>query len=113
MRDITVVGNHREIGLAVDQQAVTQVAGSIGFYSLFFKAFNDLEWSTVRAKVAERYCRGCKVDIVGVLAIDIRSEVAFGLFDERSRRPMAIDTVDGCTTLGWKTPSGATFLAQN
>lgn len=26
---------------------------------------------------------------------------------------MAIEGVDGCTTLGWRTPSGSTFLAQN
>ncbi|KAL4963159.1 acyl-coenzyme A:6-aminopenicillanic acid acyl-transferase-domain-containing protein [Aspergillus stella-maris] len=130
MLDITVTGNHREIGLAVGQQAAAQVQGSIEFYRLLFKAFNDLEWSTVRAKAAEfqpnlkakfpRYyeeiegiAEGAGVDIIDVLAINIRTEVAFGLFDKRSRRPMAIDTVDGCTTLGWKTPSGATFLAQN
>lgn len=106
------------------------MAGSIEFYRVLFKAFNDLEWTTVREKTAEfvpflqatfpRYCEeiqaiaeGAQVEFLDVLALNIRSEIAFGLFDETSRRPMAIDAVDGCTTLGWKTPSGATFLSQN
>ena len=116
-----------QIGLAVGQQAATQVAGSIAFYRLLFKAFNDLEWSTVREQTAKfqpflqskfpRYyeeiqgiAEGAQVDALDVLALNIRSEIAFGLFDEKSRRPMAID---GCTALGWKVPSGSTFLAQN
>lgn len=97
---------------------------------MLFKAFNDLEWSTVRERAAEfwpslqakfpRYCEeieaiaeGAQVDPLDVLILNIRSEIAFGLFDETSRRPMAIDAVDGCTTLGWKVPGGATFLSQN
>ncbi|ETS79978.1 hypothetical protein PFICI_07507 [Pestalotiopsis fici W106-1] len=131
MLDITVTGNHREIGLATGRQAAVQVAGSINFYRLLFKAFNDLEWSTVREQVTQfqpfikdrfpRYyeeiegiAEGARVDLLDVLALNIRTEIAFGLFDETSRRPMAIEgVVDGCTTLGWKTPSGSTFLAQN
>ncbi|KAL4877894.1 acyl-coenzyme A:6-aminopenicillanic acid acyl-transferase-domain-containing protein [Aspergillus karnatakaensis] len=130
MLDITVTGNHREIGLAVGQQAAAQVAGSIEFYRLLFKAFNDLDWTTVRDRAAEFHpnlkakfprfieeieaiAEGAKVDVLDVLALNIRTEIAFGLFDERSRRPMAIEAVDGCTTLGWKTPSGETFLSQN
>ncbi|KAK1847364.1 isopenicillin n acyltransferase [Colletotrichum chrysophilum] len=134
MLDITVTGNHHEIGLAVGQQAAAQVAGSIDFYRVLFKAFNDLEWSTVRERTLEfvphlkakfpRYyeemegiAEGAGVDILDVVALNIRSEIAFGLFEENSRRPMAIAAVDaavdGCTTLGWKTPGGSTFLSQN
>ncbi|KAJ0272324.1 hypothetical protein COL940_010520 [Colletotrichum noveboracense] len=134
MLDITVAGNHHEIGLAVGQQAAAQVAGSIDFYRVLFKAFNDLEWSTVRERTLEfvphlkakfpRYyeemegiAEGAGVDILDVVALNIRSEIAFGLFEENSRRPMAIAAVDaavdGCTTLGWKTPGGSTFLSQN
>ncbi|KAH8656809.1 acyl-coenzyme A:6-aminopenicillanic acid acyl-transferase-domain-containing protein [Ilyonectria robusta] len=130
MLDITVTGNHREIGLAVGQQAAAQVAGSIDFYRVLFKAFNDLEWTTVRERTAEfqpflkakfpRYyeeieaiAEGAQLDFLDVLALNIRSEIAFGLFDENSRRPMALEAIDGCTTLGWKTSSGSTFLAQN
>lgn len=106
------------------------MAGSIAFYHSLFKAFNDLSWETVRAQtdtfrpfLQERFPRfieeiegiaeGARVDVVDVLALNIRTEIAFGLFDEKSRRPMAIDAVDGCTTLGWKVPNGTTFLAQN
>ncbi|KAL2817665.1 hypothetical protein BDW59DRAFT_165822 [Aspergillus cavernicola] len=53
MLDITVTGTHREISLAVSQQAAAQVAGSIEFYHLLFKAFNVLEWTTVRERAAE------------------------------------------------------------
>ncbi|KAK7218977.1 hypothetical protein V2G26_006980 [Clonostachys chloroleuca] len=130
MLDITVTGNHREIGLAVGQQAAAQVAGSIDFYRVLFKAFNDLQWTTVREQcerfkpfLQEKFPRyfeeiegiaeGAQVDLLDVLALNIRTEIAFGLFDEKSRKPMAIEGVDGCTTLGWRTPSGSTFLAQN
>ncbi|KAL2858548.1 acyl-coenzyme A:6-aminopenicillanic acid acyl-transferase-domain-containing protein [Aspergillus pseudoustus] len=134
MLDITVTGSPREIGLAIGRQAAPQVAGSIEFYRLLFKAFNDLDWATVRSRAAEfqphlssrfpRYleeiegiAEGAQLDVLDVLALNIRTEIAFGLFDENSRRPMAIDTVDvvdGCTTLGWKTPpTGETWLAQN
>lgn len=112
------------------QQAAAQVAGSIEFYRVLFKAFNDLQWTTVRERTAEfqpflkakfpRYyeeieaiAEGAQVDVLDVLALNIRSEIAFGLFDENSRRPMALEAIDGCTTLGWKTSSGSTFLAQN
>lgn len=61
----------------------------------------------------EGIAEGANVDFLDVLALNIRTEIAFGLFDERSRRPMAIEAVDGCTTLGWKTPDGSTFLSQN
>lgn len=61
----------------------------------------------------EGIAEGAQVELLDVLSLNIRSEIAFGLFDEKSRRPMAIDAVDGCTTLGWKTPSGSMFLAQN
>lgn len=112
------------------QQAAVQVSGSIDFYRVLFKAFNDLAWTTVRERTAEfqpflkskfpRYyeeiegiAEGAQVDVLDVLALNVRSEIAFGLFDENSRRPMAIEGIDGCTTLGWKTPSGSTFLSQN
>lgn len=67
-----------------------------------------------------RYCEeiegiaeGAQVDVLDVLALNIRTEIAFGLFNENSRRPMAVDAVDGCTTLGWKVANGTTFLSQN
>ena len=60
----------------------------------------------------EGIAEGAKVDLLDVLALNIRTEIAFGLFDKNSRRPMAI-AVDGCTTLGWRTPDGKSYLAQN
>lgn len=118
------------MGLAVGTQAATQVKGSIDFYRVLFKAFNDLEWTTVRERVEQfkpnlktsfpRYyeemegiAEGSGQDLRDVIAINIRTEIAFGLFDENSRRPMAVAGVDGCTTLGWKVADGDVYLAQN
>ncbi|OHE99889.1 hypothetical protein CORC01_04790 [Colletotrichum orchidophilum] len=134
MLDITVIGTHHEIGLAVGQQAAKQVAGSIDFYRIFFKAFSNLEWSAVREKTLEfvphlkakfpsyfaemeGIAEGAEVDVLDVVALNIRSEIAFGLFEggfKRQTTSAAVDVaVDGCTALGWKTSTGSTFLSQN
>ncbi|KAK1676491.1 acyl-coenzyme A:6-aminopenicillanic acid acyl-transferase-domain-containing protein [Colletotrichum godetiae] len=134
MIEITVAGTHREIGLAVGQQAAKQVAGSVEFYRYFFKAFSGLEWSTVQEKTLEfmphlkakfpsyfeeieGVAEGAAVDVLDVVTLNIRSEVAFGLFEAESKQDTsgaaAEMAVDGCTALGWKTPGGSTFLSQN
>ena len=38
---------------------------------------------------------------MAILALNVRTEVAYGM------------SQDGCTAISWKTPSGASFLAQN
>ena len=43
---------------------------------------------------------GSKRDILDIIAINVRTEIAFGLFS------------DGCTSLFWDTPRHA-FLGQN
>ena len=43
---------------------------------------------------------GAKVELSDIIAINVRTEIAFGLFS------------DGCTALSWRT-EGASFLAQN
>ena len=43
---------------------------------------------------------GSKCDILDIVAINVRTEIAFGLFS------------DGCTSLFWDTP-GVVFLGQN
>ncbi|KXH24929.1 isopenicillin-N N-acyltransferase [Colletotrichum simmondsii] len=134
MIDITVAGTHREIGLAVGHQAAKQVAGSIAFYRHFFKDFSGLEWSAVQTKTREfvpnlkakfpsyyeeieGIAEGAAVDVLDVVALNIRSEIAFGLFETEPTRPTSNESVemavDGCTALGWKTPEGSTFLSQN
>ncbi|TDZ33070.1 Acyl-coenzyme A:6-aminopenicillanic-acid-acyltransferase 40 kDa form [Colletotrichum spinosum] len=134
MLDITVTGNHREIGLAVGRQAAAQVAGSLAFYHGFFKSVTGLEWPAIREQALEfvphlkanfpRYyeeiegiAEGAGVDVLDIVALNIRSEIAFGLFEANSGSQATAtipeDAVDGCTALGWRTPGGATFLSQN
>jgi isopenicillin-N N-acyltransferase-like protein len=43
---------------------------------------------------------GSQRDILDIIALNVRTEIAFGLFS------------DGCTSLFWKTPTH-TFLGQN
>ncbi|KAG7085807.1 hypothetical protein E1B28_003346 [Marasmius oreades] len=50
----------------------------------------------------EGIAEGAGLDILDIVALNARSEIALGLFS------------DGCTSLGWKIPStGQIFLAQN
>lgn len=51
---------------------------------------------------------GASVPFIDILALNVRSEIAFGLFDEGGE---PLDS-DGCTSLAWKTPQGS-FLSQN
>ncbi|KAJ0329915.1 hypothetical protein COL5a_003743 [Colletotrichum fioriniae] len=123
-----------QIGLAVGHQAAKQVAGSIAFYRYFFKDFSGLEWSTVQEKTREfvphlkakfplyfeeieGIAEGAAVDVLDVIALNIRSEIAFGLFETESTQTTPSASfemaVDGCTALGWKIPGGSTFLSQN
>lgn len=44
--------------------------------------------------------QGAGVDVKSVLALNVRTEIAYGMFD------------DGCTAFSWRNPS-ASFLAQN
>jgi len=52
------------------------------------------------ANVSLGIADGSKRDILDIVAVNVRTEIAFGLFS------------DGCTSLFWRTP-GRIFLAQN
>lgn len=54
---------------------------------------------------------GSGLTFLDVLAINIRSEIMFGLWTDDSSK---VDPrPDACTSLGWKTSSGQSFLSQN
>ena len=114
-----------QIGFTHGSLAKEQVAGSIAFYSAFFRASSRLRWPGVRNEaekfvnqVKEGYPRyyeemngiadGAGVPFIDILALNVRSEIAFGLFDDGDK---PLDS-DGCTSLAWKTPRGS-FLSQN
>ncbi|KAL1958183.1 hypothetical protein VTO42DRAFT_5038 [Malbranchea cinnamomea] len=123
--DITCKGTPYEIGFTHGSLAKKQVAGSIDFYASYFQTSSGLEWPDVRIEaekfvslVRENYPRyyeeisgiadGAGVPFLDVLALNVRSEIAFGLFS-LSGTPMQSD---GCTSLAWKTPQDS-FISQN
>ncbi|KAI0401715.1 peptidase C45 acyl-coenzyme A:6-aminopenicillanic acid acyl-transferase-like protein [Xylaria palmicola] len=55
--------------------------------------------------------KGAEVSIVDILALNVRTEIMFGLFSDATSDIAQVPT-DGCTSLGWLTPSRS-ILAQN
>ena len=51
----------------------------------------------------EGVAEGAGVDFGSILALNVRTEIAYGLAKD----------ADGCTAFSWKTEDGASFLAQN
>lgn len=54
---------------------------------------------------------GAQVPFLDVLALNVRTEIVFGLFRDASGSAADVP-VDGCTSLGWLTPEHS-FLGQN
>lgn len=83
-----------------------------------FKSTSKLDWPSVR-EIAKHYSQttsklvpelyeemvgiaeGASVDVLDVVALNARSEIALGLFE------------DGCTSIGWKTEGDGVLLAQS
>jgi isopenicillin-N N-acyltransferase-like protein len=145
-----------QIGHSHGAGAKSQVHGSIAFYTTLFQQKCDLDWPAV-TREAEKYvarlevtcpryldemrgiAEGAGVGFLDVLALNVRTEIMFGLFTEaegvrakgsavttngngvvngRQQRPAEGDDFpsDGCTSLSFHPPSsasGASFLAQN
>lgn len=83
-----------------------------------FKSTSKLDWPAVRL-IAQEYrttianltpdlheemvgiAEGSGLDVLDIVALNARSEIALGLFE------------DGCTSVAWKTENEGVFLAQN
>ena len=106
-----------QIGHTHGQRAREQVHRTIVFYTSLFAQTAKIPWSrvltiasdfepTVREKwpaylsEMEGLAAGAGVTLLDILAINVRTEINFGLFS------------DGCTSLSWLTPE-TSFLAQN
>ncbi|KAK8044679.1 hypothetical protein PG993_004703 [Apiospora rasikravindrae] len=100
-----------------------QVLGSLAFYRQLFQETCGLDWTAVQAE-AERYvapltrlaprhldeirgiAEGSGVDFLDILALNVRTEITFGLFTDAAsstnggRRRQS----DGCTSLSWFSP---------
>lgn len=108
-----------QIGLTHGTQAKVPIARTIAFYTSQFLESAALSWPEVRALALgfrtslqahwpayldeiRGIAAGAGVDEADILAINVRTEITFGL------------CTDGCTALSWLTPSGgASWLAQN
>jgi len=123
MLEIECAGTPYEIGRQHGAGAASKVHGSIAFYSGYFASMSGLSWERARSIATSQFAPtiaakwpaylaemrgladGARVSLPDVLALNVRTEVAFGLMREDS--PM-----DGCTTGAWRA-RGASWLAQN
>ncbi|KAI5920901.1 acyl-coenzyme A:6-aminopenicillanic acid acyl-transferase-domain-containing protein [Camillea tinctor] len=135
MLEIHCAGTPHEIGLIHGTQAKSQIASSIRFYaSLFQKTSSMSSWDAVTReasryvapleRLAPRYlaemrgvAAGAGVSFLDILALNVRTEIAFGLFttspsSSSSSSGNPAPPSDGCTSLGWLA-GRSSFLAQN
>lgn len=106
-----------QIGFSHGLGAAEEIARSIAFYADLFLKYTKQTWPQVhevarsfdlemRAKwpcyhaELQGIADGSKTDVLDIVAINVRTEIAFGLFS------------DGCTSLFWETPDNI-FLGQN
>ncbi|ESK89404.1 putative acyl-CoA:6-aminopenicillanic-acid-acyltransferase [Moniliophthora roreri MCA 2997] len=115
---IELSGNPREIGLEHGRKMSSQIRNQIQVYDAMFRRTSSLDWHAVRT-ISVEYERtiakltpdiytemkgiaeGAELDILDIVALNARSEIALGLFS------------DGCTSLGWKLSTEDIILAQN
>ncbi|KAF8864790.1 putative acyl-CoA:6-aminopenicillanic-acid-acyltransferase [Acephala macrosclerotiorum] len=115
---VELSGNPRDIGLQHGRQLSSKIHAQIQVYTAMFKSTSKLDWPAVRL-IAQEYSQtieniapelyeemkgiaeGAGVGVLDVVALNARSEIALGLFE------------DGCTSVGWKTGGEGVYLAQN
>lgn len=115
---VSLRGDPKEIGLGHGRALQTQIRSQLQIYAEMFEYTSKLSWTEVRS-LAEEFgaslqtltpdiyaemqgiADGAGVDILDVVALNCRSEIALGRFS------------DGCTSLSWKKGAEATVLAQN
>ncbi|KAI9821225.1 MAG: hypothetical protein M1827_003959 [Pycnora praestabilis] len=111
------VSDKPQVGLQHGKGAKTEIGRAIKFYKNLFQETAKLQWPTV-CKTASGFLpllernwvpyveemkgvgQGAGVDFESILAMNVRTEIAYGMFN------------DGCTALSWKT-SETSLLAQN
>ncbi|KAF3763968.1 AAT-domain-containing protein [Cryphonectria parasitica EP155] len=132
MLEIQCSGSPFEIGFTHGHAARDQVRGSIAFYKDLFQVKCSMGWEQVTAeankyvepleKTCSRYIEeirglaegvGSPVSFLDILALNVRTEIMFGLFTDPQTPQHADVPSDGCTSLSWVDGSGTSFLAQN
>src|SRR3954467_14278833 len=117
MLEVITSGTPTQIGVQHGTQASLPIQRCLKFYKLLFQNKAQMDWSTVRTfalkyhsflatnlpdYVAEMegIAEGAGVTYADILALNVRTEIAFGAFN------------DGCTAVSWKSGE-MSYLAQN
>ncbi|KAI2468857.1 AAT-domain-containing protein [Annulohypoxylon bovei var. microspora] len=128
MLEIRCSGTPYEIGLTHGEAAKERIKGSIDFYGQLFQESCSMSWAEVLEeaatyveplkRISPRYLTeingiadGANISFLDILALNVRSEITFGLFSDISKGLTDVPS-DGCTSLGWLTES-TSFLCQN
>jgi isopenicillin-N N-acyltransferase-like protein len=116
-------GGPRERGRAYGLAATARIGSSLALYEAVFRHYADLSWEDVRGRAGafveaidaydvellpeiEGIAEGAGVDAEDVLALNLRTEIMFGL-DARSRPARE------CTAFGVADVPGGPIVAQN
>ncbi|CAH0047421.1 unnamed protein product [Clonostachys solani] len=127
MIEVRCSGTPFEIGYQHGSAARDKVEGSLAFYRDLFQSSCRLDWASVLQEAAKyveflrrdcpRYyeeiegiAKGADVDILDIVALNVRTEINFGLFTTDQSLPVQSD---GCTSVAYKNKTGDVLLAQN
>ncbi|KAM0389154.1 hypothetical protein ACHAQC_009032 [Fusarium culmorum] len=116
-----------EIGHQHGAAAKEKVNGSISFYEDLFQEACSMNWEAVRQE-AQKYIEplrnispshieeiqgladGAGVDLLDIIALNVRTEITFSLYTDDPTTPIQ---TDGCTGVAYRQPDGQMLLAQN
>ncbi|RFU29053.1 hypothetical protein B7463_g7290, partial [Scytalidium lignicola] len=117
MLEVTCSGSSHDIGKTHGTVAKEHIARSMAFYEKLFQKKSSMNWEQVK-QFAEKYqpylkenwpnyveemegiASGADVSYLDILALNVRTEIAFGTFS------------DGCTAFSWK-GADSSIIAQN
>ncbi|KAI1764847.1 AAT-domain-containing protein [Hypoxylon sp. FL1150] len=128
MLEVRCSGTPYEIGVTHGKLAKEKVDGSLDFYKQLLWESASMSWEQVLQeatkyveplrKIEPRYVEeiqgiadGAGVSFLDILALNVRSEINFGLFSDRSKDSSEYPS-DGCTSFSVLTDSKS-FLCQN
>lgn len=117
MLEVSCTGTPHQVGLQHGRAAKEHIGRAIKFYESLFREKSKMDWETVKLfglkyqpyleanwpqYISEMrgVAEGAGVAYEDILALNVRTEIAFGAFN------------DGCTALSWR-GTGTSILAQN
>ncbi|CEI66347.1 hypothetical protein FVEN_g4268 [Fusarium venenatum] len=127
MLEVRCSGTPYEIGHQYGAAAKDKVNGSLSFYEWLFQETCSMNWEAVRQE-AKKYIEplrnisprhaeelqgladGAGVDLLDIVALNVRTEITFSLYTENPTTPIQ---TDGCTSAACRQRNGQVLLAQN